>query len=66
MRNNNRNLRDYGVGKVLNSDIINPNINPNPNPNPQQTRRLAPGLNKSRRNPRGGKSKKFKRTRKKY
>ena len=69
MSRRNQKLSDYGVGRVLNTDNVQPKPKPNPNPNPnpkpqqQQSRRL-PATYMSRR--RGGKSKKFKRTRKKY
>jgi hypothetical protein len=65
MKNVGKNPNNYGVGRILNIDKPNPNpnLNPKPQQQQQQSRRL-PATQMSRR--RGGKSKKFKRTRKKY
>lgn len=67
----NKNPKDYGVGRILNIDKPNPQKQQQPNPQQQQQQkqpsRTLPGTHMSRRNKnRGGKSKKFKRTRKKY
>ena len=57
----NKNPKDYGVGRILNID------KPNPQKQQKQPSRTLPGIHMSRHNKnRGGKSKKFKRTRKKY
>ena len=61
MRYNNKNPRDYGVGKILNTDPIQ-----RPRQDIRNLISVPPGKYKKTSSNRGGKSKKFKRTRKKY
>lgn len=84
MKYHNKNPRDYGVGKILNTDPIQPIQRPIQRPRQRQIQRpiqtpiqtprqdirnlisVPPGKFKRTSSNRGGKSKKFKRTRKKY
>ena len=61
MRYNNKNPRDYGVGKILNTDPIQ-----RPRQDIRNLISVPPVKYKKTSSNRGGKSKKFKRTRKKY